>query len=346
MVSIILPSTSVQERVISMRVNSGMLSILLVGIYTSLYLGTAFTYFNRQSSRSLLVLAAITILYVLNLVEAAIEWLSIREILRKNGLPTTELFIFVLEGSNWQTFVDDVCNFIITAVADGLLIWRCYKLWNNSFRVIILSLVFLLAEIGLNISVITFLSVKKLAPTLAAAHKVNNLLSATAFMTLASTLWTTILIAYRIYSVSKHNPSRRGSAPFKKILEIIGQSAVLYSLGSLMYAITGIITPNSSNIWTFSGLVYYSNVLFPIIAGVAPTILVAQVALASSTAAKGQPTSHISDLHFQGDSTEDNVIHAVSTPVKGIKQTEVDEKAELGATPPQHVAPVISHDSF
>lgn len=31
MVSIILPSTSVQERVISMRVNSGMLSILLVG---------------------------------------------------------------------------------------------------------------------------------------------------------------------------------------------------------------------------------------------------------------------------------------------------------------------------
>lgn len=110
----------------------------LPGIYTSLYLGTAFTYcrtvqplviafayrvtVTRQSSRSLLVLAAITILYVLNLVEAAIEWLSIREILRKNGLPTTELFIFVLEGSNWQTFVDDVCNFIITAVADGLLV--------------------------------------------------------------------------------------------------------------------------------------------------------------------------------------------------------------------------------
>ncbi len=58
----------------------------------------------------------------------------------------------------------------------------------------------------------------------------NYLLGAGIFMTVATTLWTTILIAYRIYSVSKENIRNQGKRRFHNVLEIILQSSIVYSV--------------------------------------------------------------------------------------------------------------------
>ena len=86
-----------------------------------------------------------------------------------------------------------------------------------------------------------------LSPTAASTH--NELLNAGIILTLALTLWTTLLITYRIYSVSRHNPSH-SKARFQNILRILTQSAGIYSVALLANVPLLGIVPNQSNVWT------------------------------------------------------------------------------------------------
>lgn len=73
----------------------------------------------------------------------------------------------------------------------------------------------------------------------ALAIKIDDVLAAAFFMSFATTLVTTILIAYRIYSVSK----RQGlsSRLFKQIIDIVVQSGVIYAFSQLAAALSNIL---------------------------------------------------------------------------------------------------------
>ena len=75
----------------------------------------------------------------------------------------------------------------------------------------------------------------------------NYLLCAGTFVTVATTLWTTILIAYRIHSVSKHNIPKHAKQRFYRILEIIMQSSIVYSLVLVVDAVSFAIPQTESN---------------------------------------------------------------------------------------------------
>lgn len=66
-------------------------------------------------------------------------------------------------------------------------------------------------------------------------------------MTFATTFVTTILIAYRIHSVSKQDVLQGSRTRFNHILEILVQSAAVYSLVALAYAIVGFIPFTANN---------------------------------------------------------------------------------------------------
>jgi hypothetical protein len=71
----------------------------------------------------------------------------------------------------------------------------------------------------------------------------NDLLAAALFMSFATTLVTTVLIAYRIYSVSKQKvPSSRR---FNNIIDIVVQSGTIYAFSQLVSAI-GFVLPGSN----------------------------------------------------------------------------------------------------
>ena len=94
----------------------------------------------------------------------------------------------------------------------------------------------------------------------------NNLLSAAFFMTLASTLLTTILIAYRIHSVAKNNdmgPAKRNKT-FSNIGDLIVQSAAAYAFMSLIYAIAVVIPTSSDDVYLtrIYPLVGYVSLIF------------------------------------------------------------------------------------
>lgn len=86
-------------------------------------------------------------------------------------------------------------------------------------------------------------------PSAAETH--NHVTSAAMFTTLAETVSTTILIAYRIYSASNHI-LRREKRRFYNILEIVVQSSFIYSLALVANAVIDAIQPNDSNASTMS----------------------------------------------------------------------------------------------
>ncbi len=79
------------------------------------------------------------------------------------GESTKKDFIAELNTFSNIPVLNEICQIVPIIVSDGLLvrnssitltcadnlqIWRCFKVWNSSVRVVALSLFFLLTEIG------------------------------------------------------------------------------------------------------------------------------------------------------------------------------------------------------
>ncbi|KAF8881057.1 hypothetical protein CPB84DRAFT_1751285 [Gymnopilus junonius] len=210
----LLPPIPEQKLDISIDLDDAMLEILLLGIYTAIYFGTSYVY------------------------QPGGRW-------RHSG---DNLHYF---NTGWKTLFNDICAFLLATLGDGLLIWRCFNVWNRSLLVILLPLFLLL-------STITIASASKLEPSPYQGSILDILTAATFCVTSATTLLTTFLIAYRIYSFSKQDLLKRSRMRFRNIVEILAQSA----------------------------------------AGVAPAIMVARLALAPSTDEDMSTITHISGLQF------------------------------------------------
>ncbi len=85
----------------------------------------------------------------------------------------------------------------------------------------------------------------KFVSTNAEAEIDNRMIGAAFFTTLAVTIWTTVLIAYRIYSTSDLDPIHKKNR-FYNILEIIIQSSFVYSLALIPTALTVVIPPQNA----------------------------------------------------------------------------------------------------
>lgn len=123
-----------------------------------------------------------------------------------------------------------------------------------------LSQALYLAQIAFNAKLNDFIISAALEDT------INHLLAAAFFMSFATTLVTTALIAYRIYSVSKQPgvSSRR----LKHIIDIVVQSGAIYALSQLTIAIAGVVSkPNtlpSTRIVAFQAYAENLNVAFAV----------------------------------------------------------------------------------
>ncbi|KJA17210.1 hypothetical protein HYPSUDRAFT_206380 [Hypholoma sublateritium FD-334 SS-4] len=121
-------------------------------------------------------------------------------------------------------------------------------------------------------------------------------------MTFGVTMLTTVLIAYQIYSVIYRDTRKGPTRTFKDIADVLVQSAAAYSLVALWNAVMAIIPQGDTNETLFFSAENYMSALLLITAGMAPTIMVARVAMQASRQAEDAPTAHISDLEFRGQS--------------------------------------------
>ncbi|PPQ78788.1 hypothetical protein CVT25_010661 [Psilocybe cyanescens] len=181
----------------------------------------------------------------------------------------------------WTQIARDVTSFAMYIVADGLLIWRCYHIYGGLRRIIILPLSLFAVEVGLVVTSIIYYLIVDSNPSQHEVNISNGIQSGVFFASFATSLSTTVLIAHRIYTSSQTigDPKKR----FIHIIEIIIQSAAIYSTVLLVAAITAVIPDGDS--WpspAIFALASYSSCLLVPAAGMAPTIMVARVSLAWS----------------------------------------------------------------
>ena len=117
---------------------------------------------TSKSSQSRIVLATITLLYLVFTAQFTSQWFGLNQSFIEDG---DTRFDILNSGSYWSIPFNNICSCLFSALADGLLvswdcldvrcfsqyctqIWRCYNVWGKSVRVILASLVFLMAEIG------------------------------------------------------------------------------------------------------------------------------------------------------------------------------------------------------
>ena len=117
------------------------------------------------------------------------------------------------------------------------------------------------------ISAIILFLVDKLDPTVqAAVNTLNDLIGAALFITASTTSLTASLIAYRIYSLSRKDPLNRAKKTFGKLIDVLIQSAAVYALVSVWYAVETVVPETTTDVWILIATDDYLFYIFPIVA--------------------------------------------------------------------------------
>ncbi|KDR70501.1 hypothetical protein GALMADRAFT_144774 [Galerina marginata CBS 339.88] len=291
-------SIATQQSDIGSALDSNLLFIFLMGIYTVVYFGTIYLYCkNRFQQR--MVVATITALYSLSVLQLGLQWYILKWAFVTNGATRADIFIATLATPGWFDVLVIVCQELIVILADLLLIWRCFFVWNRSLKVILLPAFLLVAEIGVAISQVVTMTGIVNHFTDKGVERSGHIQVALFCISFSSSMAATLLIAFRINAVSnQENPSRRR---FRRVIEIVVQSGVVYSLALLMSVACNVrsIDPNNVVYMAYSG--YASSLAF-ILAGLAPTIMVARVCVAPDDNTHLSTLQHVSRIEFQGQS--------------------------------------------
>ncbi|KAF8887243.1 hypothetical protein CPB84DRAFT_1849891 [Gymnopilus junonius] len=312
------------------NLHSTILFTFFMGIYTMVYFGTLYLYLARKTAQRHIVIATITALYIFNVIIFAGQWWLIQWEFITNGQTQDSIYVaYMFVSPEWLNLVIDVMSVLTIVLADGLLIWRCYYVCNRSIRILALLLVLWIAEFGISVS---SLAIQGVIGGTNATHQLaveaNDLVSAQYFMSFFTSVVATCLIAYKIISVSKQSVTIGISSgrQFRHILDIVVQSSVIYSLALLLIAIGFVLPEEVGDGRNTRGIAFfnYSTALAYAISGLAPTVMVARVALLATDRPDPSSGPHLSNLNFGGNSTsysdaaevqENSTVNSNSHPV-------------------------------
>jgi len=218
------------------------------GIYLVLFCICMYILLHRPSSRgntvflvaaiALFTFSTILIVLVLVLVTAEIEELSS---IPSDSIQNAAYIIYAINNS----------------IADGLLIYRCYVVWNHDWRVIVLPVMLLIASTACGLDV--FLDA---TPQFA--------------VILATNFLATGLTAGRIWWISHYSRAYLGTAARQRYASAIGlvvESGMLYSATILAFLIV-ISFPSLSSTLEEPVLQIVTQIM-----GIAPTLIIVRVGL-------------------------------------------------------------------
>ncbi|TEB27274.1 hypothetical protein FA13DRAFT_1816422 [Coprinellus micaceus] len=148
--------------------------------------------------------------------------------------------LYLRDWQNWDALMFGIIGALLTWIGDVLVIYRCYLVWAEDYRVVVLPCLILITCI----SNTSFDLWWYRNPTSIPYSTVTHTLSATWPLNLSQNLITTGLIAYRIYS--QHRQKERaglratfssGTVSLVVILRIILESAAIYTAVMLMITV-------------------------------------------------------------------------------------------------------------
>ncbi|KAK0223950.1 hypothetical protein IW262DRAFT_1370085, partial [Armillaria fumosa] len=271
--------------------NSAILQGQLHGIYTGIVAFTLWSIYTKkwQPIRRAMIVV-IVILHVMGTIELALQWSYIHLIYVKHGQTFMDEYLAYATPSHLNMLMD-IASIISTICADSAMIWRCWMVWGNRWPVVVLPILFLISGIVFR-AILTY--EESIAPV---ADAFNNLLVIlyTTFI-LATTLWCTLMIIFRIFSVGHASTgSERPFKVYRHVIEVLVESSALYAIFLLLYMV----------LVACQNMAYcYMEAVAGFTRGVAPTLLIGRVAAGQARPDDSWQGSVMSSLRFGRDSEQ------------------------------------------
>ncbi|KAK0231354.1 hypothetical protein IW262DRAFT_1526663 [Armillaria fumosa] len=243
--------------------------------------------------------ATIFLLYLFTTVSFSFDWAFQRYAYVSNGETFYTVFL-VLEAAGpwWRTYrlVTCITGGINTVLADIAMIWRCWVIWSENWLIVTPAIICIIAG-----------TLSKAFQIYGSMSNASGDISRTSVYTtkidwsilylpfiLTTTVLTTLLIIYRIVKVA-NSPCSIGHGSYRRVIEILVESAALYSISVIVYM--GLVASNNQS-------AYYADAIMAYIEGIAPTLLVARVASGQGLSSnKASQETRVSSLHFRRPET-------------------------------------------
>ncbi|PPQ94088.1 LOW QUALITY PROTEIN: hypothetical protein CVT25_009238 [Psilocybe cyanescens] len=366
-------SIAEQETVIGSVLNSIILLTFFVGVYTVFNPNRllrnnllAVSKKTADTNRSI-VLPAISILFLLSAGTFVIQWFLINLAVVYMGRTRESIFITMLSGApTWMADVMKISFYATFIVSDGLLVTCDINLNRNfPFHECDLEMHASLGSIvahtlcstdvfpgtignvvydiystpihilhcvsGLFAAIVVTQFLFSGASATTHATLTNNVRTAQMFVSVATTLTTTLLIAYKIHVTSRRVISSSKQA-FKHIVIVLLESAAVYSIVILAFAIV-IAIPSLDDVLSSSVAAYMEQVV-TFTAGMAPTVLVARLALTSPRDKSASTTAFmLSGIQFQAQkSISQDIIdisEGICTVMTGSLKDDLESQSKM-----------------
>ncbi|KAK0219975.1 hypothetical protein IW262DRAFT_992515 [Armillaria fumosa] len=246
--------------ILDTELNSKILFALLYGIYTGILAITLWNIFIKKCwplRRAMVIL--IIVLHALITISFALDWLYVHSAFIENGQSFWTVYLRL--GTNKQAVIlEAIAASMSTILTDSYMIWCCWMVWGRRWPVVLFPILSLV-----------FATVSKIITAL--LLYLGNINTSTGIFlmlylsfVLATTLWCTFLIIYRILTIAGVKRGANGrSRVYQHFLEALVESSALYSIFLVVYLALAICKDSRE---------YYFDVMATITKGVAPTLIV------------------------------------------------------------------------
>ncbi|KAJ7740460.1 hypothetical protein DFH07DRAFT_751670 [Mycena maculata] len=262
---------------------------------------------RKSDHRRKLWSAVIILLYSCATIHSSISWESLVIAFQNYGT-SPDLLNALIHPSLKLKILSLVASFLGFLLADTVMVWRCWIVWGRSWVVIVFPVLAAIAgtvcaALGLA-GQITVASIENSTSDMRLAPLVRF---STPFLSLslAVTLYTTGLIAWRIIHVQRyaqtHGVKEVGSV-FSPVLELLIESSALYAASLFVFVVLLAMKNSNQN--------YLQNIHVQI-TGIAPTLLIFRISI-GHTRKDEEWSSPNSELKFTSTveaSTMDGPVH-------------------------------------
>ncbi|KAK0194504.1 hypothetical protein F5146DRAFT_1036160 [Armillaria mellea] len=271
--------------------NSAIFQSQLHGIYTGIVALTLWNiYANKCQPIRRGMIVVIVILHVIATIGFALYWSYIRSVYVKNGQTFVDKYLAYFYSNGLETAIA-ITGIVSTIGVDSVMIWRCWMVWGKRWPIVVLPILFLVSGV-----VSDAMSIYKQSTVSAVGVIINMLMIIYLAFILATTLWCTLAIIFRILKVGRAG-TRLGSAfrVYRHVIEILVESSALYAI-SLFLEMAMVACQGTTY--------YYMDAMAAFARGVAPTLLIGRVAAGHARPDDSWEGSAMSSLQFGRDSEQ------------------------------------------
>ncbi|PBK74957.1 hypothetical protein ARMSODRAFT_1055789 [Armillaria solidipes] len=246
---------------------------------------------------------------IFQILDGVLNPMILMALLYENGKSFWTAYLTISGGSLAQSFVwvKGVTASASTILADLYIIWCCWMVWGQRWVVVLLPILSLICVI-----------VVKVIEIYHSYFKAPDEVFLTLYVSfiLTTTLWCTILIIYRILTVTgvKHGAGSQLKA-YRRCIKVLVESSALYSISLIVYLAFAI----------YGGIeIMYLDPIAGIAKGMAPTILIGRAAAGHTHPNDDYDESTVSSLHFQAASEVSTTSYQESTMESAVLETDIE----------------------